>query len=104
MKPGPSSVRLFSKCTQSTMSRASSLTLSSSSAGSRRLCSTHGPDRGKGVNFSLAAALVERVGAATELQPQRNRTQIEVAPHRVQQVAAVALRKLLKAVAEHHEA
>src|SRR5207302_8863722 len=56
------------------------------------------------VNFALAqlaAAPVERVGAAAELEPDRHRAEREIAPHRVEQVAPVALRKLVSTVPEH---
>src|SRR6185437_12812916 len=105
MKPGPSSVRLFSKCAQSTMSRASSATSCSSRAGFLRQGPTAVRDRAKRVKFSLAAArLVERIGAAAEVEPQRDRAQIQVAAHRIEQIAAVTLRKLFEAIAEHDEA
>src|SRR6059058_5348287 len=102
MKPGPSSVRLFSKYPQSMMSRASSVTPCSSKAGCLRPWS-HGrntsPQR---VNFALSTA-IERVGAAAEVQSQRDRAELEVAAQRVDQIAAIALRKLVGAVAEHDE-
>src|SRR5690348_16495577 len=104
MKPGPSSARLFAKCPQSTMSRASSVTSSSSCAGLPRQWSHGGRDTGQRVKFALAPAPVKRVRAAAELEPQRHRSEVEVTPHRVQQVAAIAFRKLVEPVAEHDEA
>src|SRR5690348_15127449 len=108
MKPGPSSDRLFSKCPQSTMSRASPVTSSSSCAGSPRPWSHNRRDRAQTVKFALAAALipgsVERVGPPAEVETKRHRAQVEVAPHRVQEVAAIAFRKFLEPVAEHNEA
>src|SRR4051812_37145401 len=56
------------------------------------------------VNFALAAALVERVGTATEIEPKRHRAKAQVAAHGVEQVAPIALRKLFELVAEHDEA
>src|SRR3954447_20847051 len=107
MKLGPSSVRLFSKCPQSTISRAASANFrSSSSAGCLRPwshCLRISPQR---VNFALAAPLIlgERVRAAAKVESKGHGAQAEIAPHRVEQIAAVALRQLVEAVAEHHEA
>src|SRR5437879_10938801 len=100
MKPGPSSVRFFSKYVQSTMSRASSLTYHSSSAGCLRQRSHCLRDSRKRVNVSLAS---ERVASAAEGQPQRHRAELQVAAHRVEQVPAVAFWQLVGAAAEHDE-
>src|SRR5690348_5749884 len=108
MKPGPSSARLFSKCAQSTMSRASSLTPSSLFAAVLRP-RLHGAwHRSERVKFALApllaAAGVERIRPAAEVEAQRNRAKIEVAPQRVHEIAPVAFGKLVGAVAEDDEA
>src|SRR5690242_6947741 len=103
MKPGPSSVRLFSKKPQSTMSRASSAKSKLPDAGCLRQWSSGFPNRGERVKFSLAPALVERVRAPAKLQAQGHGAKLQVAAHRVQQVPAVALRKLFEPIAEYDE-
>src|SRR5947209_4902261 len=48
------------------------------------------PDTSKRVKFALAtltAIAVERVRAATKLKPDRNRAELEVTAHRVEQIA-----------------
>src|SRR6185437_8947785 len=101
MKPGPSSERLFSKCTQSTMS-CSSLTQISLAARTSGLISLRRLWR-KSVNLSLAAA-VERILWRTKGEPQRHRPELEIAPHRVEKIAVVAFRQFRKTVAENHKA
>src|SRR3954453_6844316 len=86
------------------MSRASSLTPSSLSAGLPRPWSHSRPNRAKGVNFSLAAALVEGVGAAAKIKSQWDRPHAEIAPHRIEQVAAIAFRQFLEPVREPYDA
>src|SRR5579884_2007973 len=108
MKPAPSSTRLFSKCAQSTMSRASSLTPSSSNGGATQPRLHVHRDKLERVNFALAAVCrtvpVEWIAAAAEVQPQRDGTQLEFAPQCVEQVATIALGELIGPVAEHDEA
>src|SRR4051794_39815897 len=103
MKPGPSSVRLFSKCAQSTMSRASSLTCYSSNAECHRRGPTCRSDKRKRVNFSLAPAPIERIPASAEVEPQRHWAKLEIAAHGIEQIAPIALGQLFGAVAEHDE-
>src|SRR5690242_8666270 len=103
MNPGPSSARLFSKCAQSTMSRASSATSSSSRAEIPAVV-PRCRSSWKRVNLALAAVAVERVGAPSEIEPERDRADAEIAPHRVEEITPVALRKLFEPVAEHDEA
>src|SRR6476646_10282237 len=108
MKAGPSSVRLFSKCAQSTMSRAASV---NPKLLKRRkhpaMVPTRAWDRSQRVNYflakSLSAVAVEGVGAAPELKPERHRADFQVPAHRVEQIAPVAFRKLFEPIAEHHE-
>src|SRR5689334_5299853 len=61
----------------------------------------------KRVKFDLARSpfgAIEGVAAAAEFQAQRHRSQLQVSAHRVEQVAAIAFRKLVRAIAEHDEA
>src|SRR5436190_5159510 len=106
MKPGPSSVRYFSNKAQSTMSGSSSSKSNSSFARSLGRGSTRDLTSPKRVKFALAPALaplVERIAAPPEFEPQRHRAELEVAPHRVEQIAAIAFGQRLGAVAEHDE-
>src|SRR3954447_24431439 len=60
-------------------------------------------DSRKRVNVSLAPAAIEGIGASAELEPQRDRAELEVPAHGVDQIAAIALGQLVGAVAEDHE-
>src|SRR5687767_8599149 len=125
MNPGPSSARLRSKCTQSTMSGAPSLKLPASpkskpppiAAGACRPCpkQRNYPQRVKTCLAEGSAALefpwgrilpgrVERVARAAKGQPQRHRAELEVAAQGIDQIAAIAFGQLVGAVAEHDEA
>src|SRR5215208_8513830 len=103
MKPVPSSDRLFSKCAQSTILLASSLTPSSSSAGCLRLWSHYALDRPQRVKFSLSLRAIEGIGAPTEAEPQRHRAELEVAAHGIEEIAAIAVRQFVHPVAEDYE-
>src|SRR4051794_4952544 len=107
MKPGPRSFRLFSKCVQSTMSRASSVTFHSSAAGGRQRLFPASADRRKRVKFcltpALAAITVEWVCSAAKAQSQRNCAEFEVAAQRIHEISAVALRQFISAIAKHDE-
>src|SRR5919112_3481580 len=105
MNPGPSSDRERSKCAQSTMSRASSLTCRSSSARAVPAVLPRLRDSRKRVKFALAAPIaIEGIAPAAEVQPQRNCAEIEIAPKRVDEIAAVAFGQFVGAVAEHGKA
>src|SRR5581483_3783788 len=105
MKPGPSSSRLFSKCAQSTMSRASSLTPCSSRRGPKQYPRLHeGWHRSERVKFALAATSVERIAAAAEVQPKRNGTEHQLTAEGIEQVTPIAFGQFVGAVAEHDEA
>src|SRR6476469_6146697 len=101
MNPRPSSVRCFSKYAQSMMSRASSVTPCSSRAGNIRHWSHALETSGQRVKFSLAATLIKWVAAAAEIEPERHRAELQVAADGVHEVAAIALRQFVSAVAEH---
>src|SRR5688500_13175972 len=94
MKPAPSSARLRSKCTQSTIFSSSSLILFPVATSDR--------DTPQRVKLALAVAL-EWIFRRAERQAHRDRGQLQVAPHRIQQVAAIAVRELVHSRAEHHE-
>src|SRR6185369_3704660 len=104
MNPGPSSVRFFSNSAQSTMSGFSSLNVQPSLPITSGMVPTVGLVTAQRVKFSLSFAAVERVAAAAEVEPERNCAKLEVAAKGVEEVAAVALGKLIGAVAEHDEA
>src|SRR3954447_21653557 len=95
MKPAPSSERLLSKCTQSTILESSSLIIFP-------VCPLELRLTGERVKLALAS-IVEWIFRRAEGQPQRHRLDLQVPPHRVQQVAAVAVGQLVDARAEHHE-
>src|SRR5687767_1381713 len=114
MKPGPSSVRLRSKCAQSTMS-FSTVTLVSSRPGEMRGRGSPDCFRRARVKTSLAAApataarmifiALALIGVLLRAQgqAQRHRPDIEVAPHRIEQIAAIAFGQHVDPSAEDHE-
>src|SRR5690349_8002583 len=97
MNAPPSSVRLFSKYAQSTMSRASSVTPQTPQC-RRRPATVQGPNRRKRVKFALAAPLIpgaiERVGTPAEVETEGDRAEVELAPQSVHKIPPIAFRQL----------
>src|SRR3982751_2993372 len=105
IKPGPSSARLFSKCTQSTMSGLSSLKIDAPRAPWGVV--PRDGSNAKRVKSRLLSALVpfriKGIFWRPHRHPQRHGAQLEVTAHRIEQIAAIAFGQLVDPRAEDDE-